>query len=191
MSIIIAGCGKVGTALAEQLCLEKHDIVIIDPDESRLGYLANTQDVMCIAGDAKSVELLRSAGVDHCDLILAMTADDEENLMICLIAKELGAKGYLPKNVDHRRLISAVEQAAANGPFQEEPLPEVPNMLTAREMAVLKYLALGKTREEVGIILGVSPETVKSHSKSIQLKLGAPNTAGAVSRAYELGLLRA
>jgi len=63
-------------------------------------------------------------------------------------------------------------------------------MLTPREMSVLKYLALGKTREEVGIILGVSAETVKSHSKAIQLKLDAPNTAGAVSRAYELGILR-
>lgn len=105
-------------------------------------------------------------------------------------AKELGARGYLPKNVDHRRLVEAVEQAAAGGPFQEEPLPEVPNMLTAREMSVLKYLALGKTREEVGIILGVSTETVKSHSKSIQIKLDVPNTTAAVNRAYELGVLR-
>ena len=97
MRIIIAGCGKVGTALAEQLCLEKHDIVIIDPDESRLNYLANSQDVMCIAGDAKSVELLRSAGAENSDLMLAMTADDEENLMICLIAKELGTKNTIAR----------------------------------------------------------------------------------------------
>ena len=105
-------------------------------------------------------------------------------------AREMGAAGYLPKNVVHTRLLDAIRAAAAGGEFQEESLPEVPSMLTAREMTVPKYLAIGKTREEVGIILGVSPETVKSHSKSIQVKLDAPNTASAVNRAYELGILR-
>ena len=90
----------------------------------------------------------------------------------------------------HTRLLAAMRAAVDDGPFQEEELPKVPNMLTAREMTVLKYLAMGKTRDEVGIILGVSAETVKTHSKSIQVKLDAPNTVGAVSRAYELGILR-
>lgn len=105
-------------------------------------------------------------------------------------ARQAGAAGYLPKNVAHTRLLAAMRAAVEGGPFQEEELPKVPNMLTAREMTVLKYLAMGKTREEVGIILGVSAETVKTHSKSIQVKLDAPNTVGAVSRAYELGILR-
>ena len=105
-------------------------------------------------------------------------------------ARQMKASGYLPKNVDHRRLLEALRAAAEGGPFQEEQLPEVPSMLTAREMDVLKYLALGKTREEVGIILGISFETVRTHTKTIQVKLDAPNTAGAVSRAYELGILR-
>ncbi|MGN0833069.1 MAG: response regulator [Kiritimatiellia bacterium] len=106
-------------------------------------------------------------------------------------ARSIGAKGYLPKNVDHARLLDAVLVASANGPFQEEPLPEVPCILSARELEVLRYLALGKTRDEVSAILGIASETVKSHAHSIQLKLGAPNTAGAVSRGYELGILRA
>ena len=105
-------------------------------------------------------------------------------------ARNMGAAGYLPKNVIHTRLLAAMREAVDGGPFQEEELPKVPNMLTAREMTVLKYLAMGKTRDEVGIILGVSTETVKTHSKSIQVKLDAPNTTGAVSRAYELGILR-
>jgi len=105
-------------------------------------------------------------------------------------ARSMGAAGYLPKNVVHTRLLEAMRAAAEGGPFQEEELPKVPSMLTSREMAVLKYLALGKTREEVGMILGVAAETVKTHAKSIQIKLDAPNTTGAVSRAYELGILR-
>lgn len=105
-------------------------------------------------------------------------------------AKALGAKGYLSKNVDHARLIAAVQAVAAGGDFQEEPLPEVPCVLSARELEVLRYFALGKTRDEVSIILGIAPETVKSHAHAIQLKLDAPNTAGSVARGYELGILR-
>lgn len=105
-------------------------------------------------------------------------------------AKDMKAGGYLPKNIPHVRLLSALRNVADGGPFEEEDLPAVPNMLTAREMCVLKYLALGKTRDEIGIILGVSRETVKTHSKSIQVKLDSPNATGAVSRAYELGILR-
>lgn len=105
-------------------------------------------------------------------------------------ARETGASGYLPKNIDHRRLLEALRTIAEGGPFQEEQLPEVPSMLTSRELDVLKYLALGKTREEVGLILGIALETVRTHVKSIQIKLDASNTTGAVSRAYELGILR-
>ena len=97
MKIVIAGCGKVGTALAEHLCEENHDIVVIDPDEARLSYLANTQDVLCMVGDAKSKELLSSADIEHSDLMLAMTADDEENLIICLIASQMGVRNTIAR----------------------------------------------------------------------------------------------
>ena len=110
MRIVIAGCGKVGTALAEHLCAEQHDIIVIDPKEERLNYLANTQDVMCLVGDAKSTEVLRSAGIENSDLILAMTADDEENLIICLIAKEMGVKNTIARvrNPVYEKSISVI-----------------------------------------------------------------------------------
>lgn len=97
MRIVIAGCGKVGTALAEHLCEEKHDIIVIDSDEQRLNYLANTQDVMCVVGDAKSTEVLNSIDIENSDLMLAMTADDEENLIICLIARQMGVKNTIAR----------------------------------------------------------------------------------------------
>lgn len=97
MKIIIAGCGKVGTALAEHLCEENHDIIMIDPVEERLSYLANSQDVMCVVGDAKSTEVLKSVDIENSDLMLTMTADDEENLIICLIAKEMGVKNTIAR----------------------------------------------------------------------------------------------
>lgn len=169
----VVGMAGTGEEAVEMFRRKLPDVVVMDIRMPGMDGFATLEKIKRFVPDVKAL------------LLAGMPLEVELQR-----AKELGAKGYLPKNVDHRRLISAVEQAATDGPFQEEPLPEVPNMLTAREMAVLKYLALGKTREEVGIILGVSAETVKSHSKAIQLKLDAPNTAGAVSRAYELGILR-
>ncbi len=97
MKIVIAGCGKVGAALTEQLCLEKHDVVVIDPDEDRMDRMANSLDVMCISGDAKSTEVLKNAGIADADILLAMTADDEENLMICLVARKMGASNTIAR----------------------------------------------------------------------------------------------
>ena len=90
MKIAIAGCGKVGAALIEQLTKENHDVTIIDRDESRMAYVTDSQDVMTYVGDARSVSVLKRAGVEDCDLVLAMTDDDEVNLVICLVANKIG-----------------------------------------------------------------------------------------------------
>lgn len=105
-------------------------------------------------------------------------------------ARKMGASGYLPKNVDHKRLLQAFRDAVAGAPFIEEELPKVPCILSQRELDVLRYLALGKTREEVGVILGIGFETVRSHTRAIMAKLDVPNTAAAVNRAYEMGIMR-
>ena len=63
--------------------------------------------------------------------------------------------------------------------------------LSPRETEVVRYISQGKTHEEIGIILGISSETVRSHTKSIQRKLDCTNSASAVTRAFELGILRA
>ena len=105
-------------------------------------------------------------------------------------ARANGAAGYLPKNVQNDRLIEAIKIAVQDGPFQEIELPTIPTCLTSREMQVLQYMALGKTREETSIILDISVETVKTHAKSIMTKLDASNTPNMISRAYALGILR-
>ena len=106
-------------------------------------------------------------------------------------AEREGAKGYLPKSVNHLRLIDALKAIidGTEGFVREEFVP-APNQLSEREMEVLQYLAMGKAREEIAIILGISSETVKVHVKKIREKLDCANAAGAVARAYELGILR-
>ena len=66
-----------------------------------------------------------------------------------------------------------------------------PSILSPRELDVLRLLANGFQRDGVAAKLGISPETVKSRIKTLMLKLDVSNAVQAVSRAYELGILRA
>ena len=107
-------------------------------------------------------------------------------------ARSLGAAGYLPKSSKRGVLATAIRRVVAEpGVFVEEAYVQPKTILSAREAEILKYMALGKTREEIAIILGIGFETVRTHTKNLIVKLDASNSAGAVSRAYELGLLRA
>ena len=107
-------------------------------------------------------------------------------------ARAAKARGYLPKSIDWERLVAAIRLAAKKGEFIAESFDEVKTgPLSPRETEIVRYISQGKTHEEIGIILGISSETVRSHTKSIQRKLDCTNSASAVTRAFELGILRA
>ena len=90
MKIIIVGCGKVGTALAEELADEKHDLTIIDKNAERLHQVTDSIDAMPIVGDGVDHTILMEAGIQDADLIIAVTGSDEKNLLCCVIAKKAG-----------------------------------------------------------------------------------------------------
>lgn len=88
MNIIVVGAGKVGYALSEQLINEGHEITIIDKNEERLQYSISTLDVQGIDGNGTSYSVQKEAGIDNADLLIAVTNQDEINLLSCLIAKK-------------------------------------------------------------------------------------------------------
>lgn len=90
MNIIIIGCGKVGTSLAEQLCTEGHDITIIDKQSDVVQKIANQTDVRGLGGNGASYSIQTEAGIERADLMIAVTGADEVNLLCCLIAKKAG-----------------------------------------------------------------------------------------------------
>ncbi len=90
MKIIIVGCGKVGTALVEQLNKEGHDIILIDQDKSIVDALIDKYDVMGMVGNGASYHVQLEAGCADADLLIAVTESDELNLLCCLIAKKSG-----------------------------------------------------------------------------------------------------
>ncbi|MGN0437350.1 MAG: Trk system potassium transporter TrkA [Lachnospiraceae bacterium] len=90
MKIIIAGCGKVGYAIAEQLNEEGHEITVIDSREEKLEQVLSTLDVQGVEGNATIFRTQSEAGIKESDLLIAVTGQDEINLLCCLIAKKFG-----------------------------------------------------------------------------------------------------
>ncbi len=87
MNIIIVGCGKVGTTLLGQLSSEKHNITVIDQDPNRISSITGEFDVMGFCGNGVSYQTLMEAGIKSCQLLIAVTGSDEQNLLCCMIAK--------------------------------------------------------------------------------------------------------
>ena len=90
MNIIIVGCGKVGLTLAEQLCQEDHAITLIDTDQERLDDAVNAMDVQAVLGNGTSYQTQIEAGIKETDLLIAVTDQDELNMLSCLIARKAG-----------------------------------------------------------------------------------------------------
>ncbi len=92
MKILIIGAGTVGTAIATQLAGEGHDLTVIDRDAETLSELSNTADVFGVVGNGADVTVLRRAGVENANLVIAVTAGDELNILCCTVARKLGAR---------------------------------------------------------------------------------------------------
>jgi trk system potassium uptake protein len=91
--LMIAGGGKVGLRLAREI-EDDYQIKIIEFNRQRCDYLATQlgSHVLVLGGDSTDEELMEDEGVDQMDLFLALTSDDEDNIMSCLLAKRLGAR---------------------------------------------------------------------------------------------------
>ncbi|MBO5658396.1 MAG: Trk system potassium transporter TrkA [Duodenibacillus sp.] len=89
MHIIIIGAGRIGSSVAESLVSEANDITVIDRDARRIEQLQDTLDLRGIIGDATSPSILADAGAADADMLVAVTASDETNLVVSLLAARL------------------------------------------------------------------------------------------------------
>jgi trk system potassium uptake protein len=88
MYIVVIGAGKVGYFLAKRLLAGKHTISIVDKDKELCETMAKELDTVVIHGDGCDPFILEEAGIGRADVIAAVTGDDEDNLIICQLAKE-------------------------------------------------------------------------------------------------------
>lgn len=92
MKIVITGAGKVGEELCKSLSEENNDIVLIEKDPRRLDQLISAADITGIAGNGVLYETQLEAGVDKCDIFIAVSLHDESNIIGAITAKKIGAK---------------------------------------------------------------------------------------------------
>ena len=106
MRIVIQGAGAVGSHLAKMLREEGNDVTIIDDNEVRLSKLTSSLDIRAIQGNPSSTLVLRKAGVDKCDLFIAVypSTQQETNIVGALLAKRLGAAKVLARVNDEEYL---------------------------------------------------------------------------------------
>lgn len=89
LNIIIVGIGKVGGTLVEQLSKEGNDITIIDKNSAAVQAMSGLYDVMGVVGNGASYSVQMEAGIENCDLFIAVTESDELNLLCCTVAKRV------------------------------------------------------------------------------------------------------
>jgi len=121
MYIIIVGAGKVGWNLARELLNKEHEVTLIEADRRR--YLTVEQELEhnIQYGDASELWVLERAGIQRADMVIAVTGDDEDNMLICQVAREkymverIIARVNNPRNLEHFELLGIKPSVSATG----------------------------------------------------------------------------
>ena len=92
MKIVIVGAGKVGTNLVKLLADEDHSVTVIELERKLTESIVEDYDVIGYCGNGAAFHVHEEAGVDRCDLFIAVTGSDELNIMSCMVASKIGAK---------------------------------------------------------------------------------------------------
>ena len=113
MKIVILGAGQVGASVAESLVSEDNDITIVDRDSVRLAYLQDRLDLRTVTGNAAYPSILRDAGAEDADLLIAVTESDQTNLVACKIAHSIF---NVPKRIARLRSADFLESETLLSP---------------------------------------------------------------------------
>lgn len=133
MKIIILGCNQVAISLAENLASEANDITLVDPDVDALRELKDRLDVGIAQGWPSHPDVLRMAGAEDADMIIAVTENDEVNMVACQIAYSIFKT---PKKICRLRSASYMAQ---EGLFRPESIPL--DVVISPELLVSNYIA--------------------------------------------------
>jgi trk system potassium uptake protein TrkA len=174
MYVIIAGAGKVGRNLARELIAKDHEVTLLECSRER--YLAMEEDFEHAVqyGDATELWVLERSGIQRADLVVAVTGDDEDNMLVCQVAKEkylcerIIARVNNPRNYDHFRLLGILPAVSATDLILRLIEHEVPRY------GLVHLLALEEERLEI-IELEVNPDapTVGEKISDIALPEGS------------------
>lgn len=109
MKVIILGAGQVGASVAEGLVSEENDITVVDMDGPRLAKLQDRLDLRTVCGNAATPSVLREAGAEDADMVIAVTQSDQSNLVACKLAQSVF---NIPTRIARLRSRDFLEDAA-------------------------------------------------------------------------------
>jgi trk system potassium uptake protein TrkA len=149
MYVIIAGGGKVGWSLARELMSKDHEVTLIEARRDRYLVIEEELEHAVQYGDATELWVLERAGVQRADLVIAVTGDDEDNMLVCQVAKEkylcdrIIARVNNPRNYQHFKLLGIQPAVSATDLILRLIEHEVPRY------GLVHLLALEEERLEI------------------------------------------
>jgi trk system potassium uptake protein TrkA len=158
MYIIVIGGGKVGWNLARELMDKGEEVTLIESDRRRYLVIEQELEHAVQYGDATELWVLERAGIQRADLVIAVTGDDEDNMLVCQVAKEkylvdrIIARVNNPRNLQHFKLLGIQPAVSATDLILRLIEHEVPRY------GLVHLLALEEERLEI-IELEVSPDS--------------------------------
>ncbi len=149
MYVIICGAGKVGWNLARELIAKDREVTLVESDHARYRVVEEELEHAVQYGDATELWVLERAGIQRADLVIAVTGDDEDNILICQMAKEkygvqrIVARVNNPRNLQHFRLLDVQPAVSATDLILRLIEHEVP------EYGLVQLLALEEEHLEI------------------------------------------
>ncbi len=149
MYVIVAGAGKVGWNLAREMIAKDQEVTLVESDHRRYRIVQEELEHAVAYGDATELWVLERAGIQRADLVIAVTGDDEDNILICQMAKEkygvqrIVARVNNPRNLQHFKLLGIQPAVSATDLILRLIEHEVP------EYGLVQLLALEEERLEI------------------------------------------
>jgi trk system potassium uptake protein TrkA len=156
MYVIVVGGGKVGYYLAKELLAENHEVLVIEQDAAKCARIAEELGDIVLRGDGCEAATMEIAGFGRADMVIAVTGDDEDNLVSCQVAKTMFnvprtvARLNNPKNQEIFKRLGIDTTVSATAAILAQIEQELPTHL------VIPLMRLGRGLELVG--LKVPPE---------------------------------
>src|ERR1700759_5466913 len=174
MYVIITGAGKVGWNLARELIAKDREVTLIESNHARYRVVEEELEHAVQYGDATKLWVLERAGIQRADLVIAVTGDDEDNILICQVAKEkfgvqrIVARVNNPRNLQHFRLLGVQPAVSATDLILRLIEHEVP------EYGLVQLLALEEEHLEIiEVEAGEGSQAAGAQVADVPLPVGA------------------
>lgn len=187
MKIVIVGAGQVGGTLAENLVGENNEITLIDSNGERLRELQDKMDLQVVNGQGSHPEVLAQAGAEDAEMVIAVTSDDETNMIACQVCYTLFNTATKIARIRSSKILKFQEKL-----FQKENIPVdhviAPEQLVTGDIArlidypgALQVLEFAKGKVSLvavkayygGLLVGHALSTLREHIPNIDTRVAA------------------